>query len=326
MKRYLFPVILIAFIALVLSIAAIAEKKPTSHKPPPGFPVKVLTLEQTEVGNLLKYSGTVKPNMQASVYSSINGRMDEIKVGGGKLVKKGQILGYVVNDTPGYRYVKHPVKAPFKGIITSIGFDPGSAVKTSDELFEVTNLDVFYFLSYVPQHEAHRIKKGAPAVIRLDAFGQSYELASKVAGFSSTADDDSGLEKLWIELGSTDKKIKVRMTGEVFLQVNRHKGILVPRDAVVWRNLNPVVFVVAPNEIPEKEKKKTEKKSKKKPKNKKEEMDLAKFVAKAREVKLGISVDNRVEILEGLKPGERVVVVGAGSLTNNRGIHIAEQK
>ncbi|MFC2075434.1 HlyD family efflux transporter periplasmic adaptor subunit, partial [Bdellovibrionota bacterium] len=216
---------LIAFILFFISSPALAGKTPPASKTPPGFPVGVETISMGEVGQLLKYVGGVSPNMQASVYSSINGRFDDIKVGSGKSVKKKQILGYVVNDTPGYRYVRHPVRAPFKGIVTAVGFDPGSAIRTTDALFEVTNLDTLYFDSYIPQHDAVRINKGEPATVTLDAFGRDLKLEATVVSIGTVTNDKTGLVSLSFELKPTDKPIKINMTGEVSLQIDRHEGI-----------------------------------------------------------------------------------------------------
>ncbi|MBS0013135.1 MAG: efflux RND transporter periplasmic adaptor subunit, partial [Desulfobacterales bacterium] len=48
--------------------------------------------------------------------------------------------------------------------------------------------------------------------------------------------------------------------------------------------------------------------------------------AEQREIRIGIEQGSRVQVLEGLKPGEKVVVAGMNSLKNGTAVRIAEAR
>ena len=98
--------------------------------------------------------------------------------------------------------------------------------------------------------------------------------------------DDSG--KICDEYAKKDSRINAGMFAKVKLYTSKYSGeIVVPSDAVVSDDEYSYVFVIDEN-----------------------------CVAEKRTVKTGKSVDAKVQILEGLQSGERVIVEGMLSVSD----------
>ncbi len=131
-------------------------------------------------------TGVVEPRNRLKIQSSIPGRIEEIRVDEGQMVRKGQVLALLSSTEraalldaarlQGDReraywnsvYRETAVIAPIDGQVIVRGVEPGQTVTTSDSLFVLS--DRLIVKAYVDETDIGRVKAGQRAVIGLDAY------------------------------------------------------------------------------------------------------------------------------------------------------------
>ncbi len=131
-------------------------------------------------------TGAVEPLNRVKIQSSVGGRIEEILVEEGRLVKKGAVLAMLSSteraallDAAKLQgkseqsywenvYKKTAVIAPMDGQVIVRSVDPGQTVTTSDSLFVLS--DRLIVKAFVDETDIGRVKIGQKALIGLDAY------------------------------------------------------------------------------------------------------------------------------------------------------------
>jgi len=172
------------------------------------------------------------------------------------------------------------VRAPFAGRLgtrsVSLGayVSPGTRITTLDDLSRV-RLDFA-----VPENLLGQLKPGQVVRARSAAFGErSFE--GKVSVIDPRVDPVTRTARLTAEFNNTDEALRPGMFLSVVLEVtNKENAVVVPEEAVVSEGLRHILFAVKDN------------------------------VVERRVVRLGHRQEGRVEIVEGIQPGETIVLRG----------------
>ncbi|HET8734703.1 MAG TPA: efflux RND transporter periplasmic adaptor subunit, partial [Anaeromyxobacteraceae bacterium] len=127
------------------------------------------------------------------------------------------------------------------------------------------------------ESDLSRIRLGMPATLSLQAFPGS-TFVGKVIFIDPILDPKTRTAKVRLEFANPRGELKPEMFGEVTLQAPTREGLRVPADAVIDSGTRKVVFVA---------------------------IGEGKF--QPREVTLGATSGDHVEVLSGLEAGERVV-------------------
>jgi RND family efflux transporter MFP subunit len=147
-------------------------------------------------------------------------------------------------------------------------------------LYTVADLSRVWVLADVYEYEAAAVRLGMGATLRLTGQpGRTYY--GKVSYILPQVDAATRTLKVRIEFANADLSLKPDMYGEVELAAGGGRRLVVPRGAVLDSGDRQVVFV-----------------------------DRGKGFFEPRPVKVGARGEGKVEILEGLKEGERIVVSG----------------
>jgi macrolide-specific efflux system membrane fusion protein len=135
---------------------------------------------------VISTTGAVEPQNRVKIQSSVGGRIEEILVEEGRLVKKGVVLAMLSSteraallDAAKLQgkseesywnnvYKKTAVIAPMDGQVIVRGVDPGQTVTTSDSLFVLS--DRLIVKAFVDETDIGRVKIGQKALIGLDAY------------------------------------------------------------------------------------------------------------------------------------------------------------
>ncbi|MGI9233527.1 MAG: efflux RND transporter periplasmic adaptor subunit [Woeseiaceae bacterium] len=172
------------------------------------------------------------------------------------------------------------IRAPISGVVSERFIKLGNTLEVSDPVFSVTSLEPLVTYLHVPEREYRQIAPGQPVGIDIDALAGTRILA-EVTRVSPVVDPDTGTFKITIEISDAERRIKPGMFGRMSIVYDRRENALqVPRSAVVEEMGTTSVFVVEDN------------------------------VAIRKSVKTGFSNDGRMEIVDGLVDGDRVVTVG----------------
>lgn len=131
-------------------------------------------------------SGTVSPENRLEIKPPIAGRIDEVLVKEGEVVKKGKILAWISSTeraalldsvrTQGEKEIKKwedlykptPVMAPIAGTIILRNVEAGQSFTNVDSIF--TMADRLTVKAQVDETDIAQIKVGQPATITLDAY------------------------------------------------------------------------------------------------------------------------------------------------------------
>ncbi len=135
---------------------------------------------------VISTTGAVEPQNRVKIQSSVGGRIEEILVEEGQLVKKGIVLAMLSSteraallDAAKLQgqseerywnnvYKKSAVIAPMDGQVIVRSVDPGQTVTTSDSLFVLS--DRLIVKAFVDETDIGRVKIGQKALIGLDAY------------------------------------------------------------------------------------------------------------------------------------------------------------
>ncbi|XHR28621.1 MAG: efflux RND transporter periplasmic adaptor subunit [Chthoniobacteraceae bacterium] len=172
-----------------------------------------------------------------------------------------------------------PLRAPFGGEIVERSAVRGAMVEAGKQLFTVADCSTMWALASVPESALARVRVGQEVELRVEALGERV-FKGKVTWVGSEVDDRTRMARLRVEVPNPERLLKANFFAKArILLPSNDRAVLVPESAIQRVDGNPMVFV-------------------------QKEADL--FDARA--VKLGARFDGRVELLEGLKPGEPVVV------------------
>ena len=170
------------------------------------------------------------------------------------------------------------LRSPIAGVVTAKNVVEGARLTPVDIPFEITDLSRVWVLVDVYESDLVGSKVGSSAELTIQAFpGRSFQ--GRVAFVDPLMDPKTRTARLRVEVANAKGELKPEMFGEVLIKAPGHKGILIPLDAVLDAGASKVAFVA---------------------------LGDGKF--EPREVTVGATVGERVEVLSGLKVGQAVVV------------------
>ncbi len=154
---------------------------------------------------------------------------------------------------------------------------PGKYVEPGTTLYEIADLSTVWISADIYESEMAVTKVGQPALITFAAYpGETF--SGKVAYVYPTLNTETRTVRVRLELPNPELKLKPGMYGNVTLQTNAVRTLVVPKEAVLNTGLRQLVF-----------------------------MDLGQGRYEPVSVKLGRRGQDSVEVMEGLKEGDRIV-------------------
>jgi RND family efflux transporter MFP subunit len=184
------------------------------------------------------------------------------------------------------------IKAPFSGIITKKYIEKGGMLMPGAMVAEIIDISTLKFMANVSEPDMTKIKSGDPVTITADIYdGYTYDGKIKSIAFKA---DEARRFPVEIEVrNNSTKPIKAGMYGNAFFKCEgTHTALLIPRTALVGSIKEPKVFIVEGNR------------------------------AFSRAIKLGASSENNIEVIEGLKEGDKVVIAGQINLEDGTSVQL----
>jgi RND family efflux transporter MFP subunit len=175
--------------------------------------------------------------------------------------------------------------APFSGVVTWRYADTGTLIQAgtsnsgSAPVVKLAQVDVLRLRLPVPESLAPYVRVGDPATVRVDAIGKTFD--GKVTRSAGALDSATRTMQVEIDVPNKDGQLTPGMYAQVTLNV-AHAGesLTAPVQAVDQSTAQPFVLLV----------------------------DSANKIEK-RNVHVGISTANRVELLGGVNEGDKIVAV-----------------
>lgn len=292
MKKWM--IILIAAVALlsiyrIVSVRRAASKQSTETV----APVETAKSKRLDVWETIEITGDVRGYFEARVFPKVPGRLKERLKEAGEKVSRDETFAAIDRDEPAFEYALAEVKSPFDGIITRYFASPGEMVSPQAPLAEVSSTDRIKVVVQVSEKDIMKISAGQSARFYLDSYPKR-AFSGKVENISRSLDSVTRTSGAEISAQNPDGILRPGMFARVEILVNRRDGaIVVPRSAVIF---NPggesVVFVVKDS------------------------------VASRRNVRLGISGTEIIEVLSGVTAGESVVTMGQYGLSDGDKVNV----
>jgi len=172
------------------------------------------------------------------------------------------------------------LNSPIDGIVVERNATIGASVGTDATVFKIIDISRVWIDANVFEKDLPRVRNGQPVKLTVPAFPGS-TFSGRVILVNSVVDPDSRTVKVRTEVPNPDGRLKPDMFAnvEIITDVNS-SAISVPQSAVLDDGGKSVVFVAEGNSY------------------------------KKRQVQMGIKNGDRVEIIDGLKAGDQVVVKG----------------
>ncbi len=192
---------------------------------------------------------------------------------------------------------RHDVVAPFAGVITHRHAEAGEWVSTGVAVLRLVDLDGARVDVQVPQERLTEINPDTPVDFVLDS-APSETIAGRVV--AQVPVSDPGTRTGLVRLQPTDSSIRLSpgKSARVTFRLRSDRPVLtVPRDALIRRADGTVTLWVA---RPEGEQ----------------------WLAQAVRVDLGLTFSDRIEIVGGLEPGQKVVVRGNETLQEGQSLRL----
>jgi membrane fusion protein (multidrug efflux system) len=186
------------------------------------------------------------------------------------------------------------ITAPFGGYITERQVELGQTVRNQDRLFRLAAFSPLYADVHLSEQETDLVRPGQAAAVMLGVEARD-QAQGRVARISPIVDDSTGTVKVTIELQPGSREFRPGAFVRVDIQTDtRENTVLIPKRAIVEEDGESYIFMAEGE------------------------------TAHRRKVGLGYQNDNEVEIREGVKAGEAVVVAGQGNLKEGSKIRAVE--
>jgi RND family efflux transporter MFP subunit len=351
MKRY---IILIVLIILILAIAwilmgnkkTLEKEELLSESKVEVLPVMVDEINRTELHERFTFSGILKPEKELMVISQTQGEVKEVRFDLGDYVTKGTLIVQVDNEmlaaqfkvaeanyekakkdidrfekmaeidgvtrdqlekmelnlknseaqyiTVKKRLGDTSIEAPFSGYINQMFTKKGSMLGPGVPVFEIVNIEGFKMTIKCSEDEIIHVNKGMDVVIRPKSLDE-IELQGKVSKVSVSADMAQQYTiEISIEHGS-EQKLKGGMVAVAeILGSENYDIIAINKNHIINKDGIDYVFRVIDETVVQ------------------------------TEVHTGISINEYIEITQGLNVGDQIITSGLNLLSDGSKVKIVE--
>lgn len=351
--RPVLPVLFLSFLTLVLLVFAgcssqlLSQASPeTGDEEEPALPVEIVEASYGNVELTISFTGVLEPEMSVNVVHKTGGKVAEVRVKDGSLVRAGDLLirldaaeisaqvaqaeaalqmaqvqfetaAQALEDTRAlyeeeivsrqqfeqaetqYKVAEAQlaqaeaalqlartylddtvITAPIGGTISSLSVNPGEIIAPGVPVAIINKMDMMEVSIQLTEKDVGRIAVGQEVGIEISAVSSEL-LEGEVTAISPVADPRTKTYEMKASLPNEGGRLKAGMTATIHAVVAAEKEtVVVPVDAVLTQQGEQVVYIVEDG------------------------------VAYCRPVTLGLENGSEVSVLEGLSPGEQVVVKG----------------
>lgn len=169
------------------------------------------------------------------------------------------------------------VSSPLNGYVVQKMVVQGTRVMPGEKIFDIADLSTVWIVADIYEYDLPLIKVGEPAKIRLSYFPDR-EYSSFIDYIYPSLSAETRTARVRFTLPNSDGQLKPQMFTNVEIMIGLGKRLLIPKDAIIDTGIRKVVYV-----------------------------DKGEGYFVPHEVMTGLRDDENVEILKGLKAGDKVV-------------------
>lgn len=213
------------------------------------------------------------------------------------------------------------IVAPISGVISRRAVKTGNLIKQNDVLFHIVDMQPLQAVLNVPERELGTLKPGQPVQLSVDALPQK-RFEGQVARVAPVVDAGTGTFRVTVQFKGDDGVLRPGMFGRFrIVYDHRRDAITVPRSALVEEDGEVAVYVVEPGKAkPPKRDKPAAGDAVAAEKSVPKTVD----VAHRRVIATGYGEGDRIEVVKGLQPGERVITVGRNAVRDGTEVQVLD--
>lgn len=260
------------------------------------FAVTVVRAAAGELVNYLRVNGDVRNTGTVDVLPDTAGKVTALNVSLGQRVEAGAVLALIDPSRPGLEFVASPVRAPIAGTVVALPVNLGATVAPSLPIVRLSRPGDNVIVTHVAERSIARMRLGLEARLTFEALpGESFR--ATVSEIAPTVDPLSRTLEVKLRLLRPDDRLKPGMFSQIQLVTERRRNVVkVPGEALVRRFGEIYAYVVT------------------------EEGRVAR-----RTVTLGLEIDGKAEITQGLADGDQVVVRGQTLLEDGSKVRVVSE-
>lgn len=187
------------------------------------------------------------------------------------------------------------IKAPMTGTLGLRFIERGSVIGPGIQVGQMTNLEKLFLMVKVTERDVLNVKKGQSVSVRADVF-PNLHLPGKVTNIGLRADNAFTYDVEIEVVNPKDNPLRGGMhAGAVFTFNANRTGITLPRKVIAGSLQDPRIFVLRGDTL-----------------------------AFERAIKLGGMYGDKVEVISGVQPGEKVVLTGQLNLIDGARVSVVK--
>jgi multidrug efflux pump subunit AcrA (membrane-fusion protein) len=245
-------------------------------------PLKIEPATLNSLGTTLKAAGRISANLNktAKVTSTFEGRLVKLNFDLNDRVKSGEVLALV--ESPELLGKQLEIKAPIDGVIIERKATTGELVDKAKEIYTISDPTQLWVIAEIKERDIAAVKSGQDATFTVLAYPQE-KFQGKVVLVGNQVEAGSRTLEVRIAVDNADGRLKPGMFADVeIITTILENVLLIPDSALQTDGDSEIVFVA---------------------------LDGNKF--EKRVVNLGLEQAGQVQILDGVKVGEKVVTDGS---------------
>ncbi|SFH15379.1 RND family efflux transporter, MFP subunit [Desulfotomaculum arcticum] len=187
----------------------------------------------------------------------------------------------------------YSVAAPMDGLVGEINIESGEMVSSQTNAAVIVSIDTVKVEASIPESIVNELRPGSVVSVTIDSLNKSVE--GTLTTIAPKADSDTMGYPVEISVANPSGEIKPGMTAKIELITGNLKNIFaLPVDAVIEQDGQHIVYIVENNQ------------------------------AKEVSVKTGVTNDTLIEITDGLKEGQSIIVEGNRLLSDGQQVRVVK--
>ncbi len=328
----------------IIFIIGCSNKTQNLNNDPELIPIETIPVKIMKIDRTLDFSGTIMAWREANLGAQTPGRIEKIYVKEGDEVKEGDLLvqmddaqltqariqfeiakqdfermqplfeqGSISQQQfdkikAGYETAKSAyelilrntqLRAPFSGIITAKRMNEGEvfilapSAQGAPSIINIMQIDFLKVLVNIPESDFPLVRLNQSATIQVDIYPDKI-FTGIVSRVDPSINPVTRTFTVEIKIPNTNKILRPGMFSRVKIKTGEFESIFIPRSALIKQLGSNIFYVyIAENDT-----------------------------AKRKDVKLGLEINEWVEIKSGLNPEDQLIIKGLGRLKNGSPIKI----
>jgi multidrug efflux pump subunit AcrA (membrane-fusion protein) len=324
------------FLGLLWGCGQDKSESQKATKPKPVL-VQVVEVKPHPLQSTVEIVGTIEPKVSAKLIAPSDGAIEQLHVKENDFVQKNQVVGVLSSadrlallgetqarleriksksggnpesnrdeelkraledrDYAQRLFLGTPIVSPLTGWVIDKPIEEGSVVSAKQLLLTVADLNQLIMRTAVSELLLPKLRLGRKLPVRVDAYPDR-QFSGTISLISPQVNPATRTGEIEVRVGDAAGRLKPGMLAAVTVVTDRRENALaVPSDAIIVSASGQNVVFVAQDSV-----------------------------ARRRVITTGLITKTQTEVREGLKPGDRVVVMGQELLKDGTPVKVQEPK